>query len=143
MPGRVPDQGMGRSTRGRRIHEALAEGVRLYNLGHFFECHEVLEEVWLQEEGGDKDFLQGIIKAAAAFHHYQKGTYQGMRNLLRAARGTLRPFAPERHGVELAEFLRGLEAWIPRAQRLLAGASVPDGVAVPPLVYREEACARC
>lgn len=134
----MPDPATRRPTRPERLHRALAEGVRLYNGGRFFECHEVLEEVWLQESGEDKAFLQGLIKVAAAFHHYGQGTYEGMLSLLQAGAETLRPFAPARHGVELGDFLGRVEAWIPRARRLLASEPVEDGAALPPLVYRPE-----
>lgn len=119
-----------------RLHDALGEGVRLYNGGAFFECHEVLEEVWLEEEGDDKDFLQGIIKLAAAFHHYRKGTYKGMVDLLQAGLEHLRPFRPSRHGVELAHYLRAVEAWVPWAQRLLVGEEVEVPLRIPSLNYR-------
>lgn len=131
----MSDLEAGRAAREERLHRALAEGVRLFNQGAFFECHEVLEEVWLQETGPDKDFLQGLIKAAAAFHHFQRGTYQGMLNLLRASRDTLAPFAPARHGVELAALLTALEGWIPRARALLAEEDPGDAMALPTLRY--------
>ncbi len=124
-----------RSSRLDRLHKALEEGVSLYNSGHFFECHEVLEEIWLEEDGKDKAFLQGIIKIAAAFHHYKKGTYRGMLDLLIAGRGALEPFKPAYLGVELEHFLQAVEEWIPRASRLMSGGMRVPRHVIPSLTY--------
>ncbi len=122
-----------------RIHRALREGLDLYNAGRFFEAHEVLEDVWLVEEGEDKPFLQGLIKIAAAFVHFKKGTYQGMWDLLRGGGQLLGPYRPEHRGVELEEFLREIEKWIPWAERLLAGENLEISDPIPRLTYQPAA----
>jgi predicted metal-dependent hydrolase len=134
----VPGDEVEERERLHRLLRALEEGVRLYNSGLFFECHEVLEEAWLQEEGDDKAFLQGIIKVAAAFHHFKQGTYKGMLDLLIAGRDTLERFRPQRHGIELEEFLRAIESWIPRARSLLEGRGMEGTAEIPPLKYSAE-----
>ena len=48
---------------------ALQKGALLFNQHLFFEVHEVLEAQWLQESGDVKQFLQGLIQIAVAFHH--------------------------------------------------------------------------
>ncbi|MGH7812807.1 MAG: DUF309 domain-containing protein [Candidatus Binataceae bacterium] len=57
------------------------QGIELFNAGRFFECHEAWEEVWLRAEGGEKLFLQGMIQAAAAILHAQRGNLEGVRTL--------------------------------------------------------------
>lgn len=110
----------------------------LYNAGDFFEAHEVWEDVWLEEEGDVKAFLQGVIKIAAAFHHLSRGTYRGMWDLLIAGKNTLDPYRPAYRGVELERFLRRIERWIPRARRLLEGKPLEGEYEIPPLEYRPE-----
>ncbi|MFQ5986925.1 MAG: DUF309 domain-containing protein [Thermoplasmata archaeon] len=127
---------LSKEARRTRLHRALREGVNLYNAGRFFETHEVLEDVWLVEEGDDKTFLQGIIKIAAAFHHFRKGTYKGMRSLLQGGREMLEPFLPAHRGLELAHYLAEVEKWIPHADRLLAGETPENPGPIPPLVYQ-------
>lgn len=120
------------------VNQALREGARLYNEGQFFECHEVLEEAWLKESGPAKDFLQGLIKIAAGFHHYQKGTYRGMLDLLTAGRDTLLPYQPTFRDVELRRFLEAVRVWIGRARRLLEGGGRKATWVIPPLVLRPD-----
>lgn len=56
--------------------------ARLFNQGHFFEAHEVLEETWKQSSGADREILQGLIQVAAAMVHLQRGTRAGAEELL-------------------------------------------------------------
>ncbi|MCJ2519590.1 MAG: DUF309 domain-containing protein [Candidatus Thermoplasmatota archaeon] len=119
----------------KRIREALEKGSGLYNSGHFFECHEVLEKVWLAENGDVKVFLQGIIKIAAAFHHFRKETFRGMLDLLVAGRDLVDRFRPFYRGIELEEFLSAIDAWIPRARRLANGELSYVKVEIPHLIY--------
>ena len=49
--------------------EHFARGARLFDEGAFFEAHEVWEERWrVATDRGERDFLQGLIQVAAAFH---------------------------------------------------------------------------
>ena len=50
--------------------EQYREGLRLFNDEEFFECHEVLEELWSETVGADRKFLQGLIQAAVALFHF-------------------------------------------------------------------------
>jgi predicted metal-dependent hydrolase len=61
------------------------EGVRLFNAGLFFECHDVLEDLWSGVRGDGRDFLQGLIQVSVAFHHLGRGNAEGARSLFERA----------------------------------------------------------
>ena len=69
--------------------KALVTGQKLFNDGHFFECHEFLEEAWKQSLGWEKLMLQGLIQAAAGFHKLKMGSHAGSARLLKNAAGKL------------------------------------------------------
>ncbi len=48
------------------------EGVQLFNEERFWECHEVLEQIWHPAKGTERDIIQGLILVAAALVHAQK-----------------------------------------------------------------------
>ena len=52
--------------------EVLGEGIRLFNQERFWECHEVLEQIWHPSKGIEREIIQGLILAAAALVHAQK-----------------------------------------------------------------------
>lgn len=51
---------------GGQVEDSLEEGIECFNQGEFFQCHEVLEAVWVGEKGPDRLFYQGLIQVAVA-----------------------------------------------------------------------------
>jgi predicted metal-dependent hydrolase len=101
------------------VRDALLKGIAEFNAWRFYDCHETLEDIW-REVGskGDSatlaDFYQGIIKAAAGFHHLIRGNYRGAVNLLADTSRLLDPYRPATLGVDidrlLADVRRALDA---------------------------------
>lgn len=59
--------------------------LRLWREEEYFECHEVLELLWLAAEGNARWRYQGLIHCAVALHHMQQENWFGMaRQWLRA-----------------------------------------------------------
>jgi uncharacterized protein len=51
------------------VDDLFARGARLFDAGAFFEAHEVWETRWrAAADKGEREFLQGLIQVAAAFH---------------------------------------------------------------------------
>jgi len=90
---------------------SLAEGVRLFNAGEYFECHEVLEDLWRAERGPLKDLYQGLIKAAVAFYHAERGNFVGAVRVLERGLPQLRPYVGRYRRLDLERFVPELEAW--------------------------------
>ena len=94
------------------IHQAqFLRGIELFNREQFYECHDVIEEVWLEEVGEQRLFLQGMIQAAAAFHHYQNRKWGAARSMLRLALGKLEGAAQTERARVPEEFFAELRAW--------------------------------
>lgn len=61
------------------------QAVDLFNRERFFECHEVLEDLWRPLEAGPhKLFLQGLLQVGVGFHHLRQDNFRGAKNLLAA-----------------------------------------------------------
>ncbi len=102
---------------------ALAEGLRLYEAGKFFEAHEFWESVWLEAQEPDKTFLQGLIQVTAAFHHWKGQNPLGTALLLQAALRRLERYPARFGGVSVSRLcldirvrLGALEAGEPASQ---------------------------
>jgi len=95
-----------------RKRELFQRGIALFNRGEFFTCHEVLEEIWLEEPEEEKPFYQGIIQVAAAFHHFQRSNRAGLDSLLRGGVEKLRRFPPDHCGLNLAALMTALDPWL-------------------------------
>ena len=106
--------------------EKYLEGIRLFNEEEFFECHDVLEELWADVVGEERKFLQGLIQAAVALFHFGNENLGGARKMYNAATEKLRPYGAEYWGLNLEKLLADMEHCF---QELLdAGDTYPEGV---------------
>jgi uncharacterized protein len=92
------------------VDEWLRNGVDLIRRGEYFEAHEELEEAWRAAEPAEKDFFQGLVHVAVAWHHAGRGNRPGCERQLAKAARRLEPFAPEHRGVDVAAVLASVAA---------------------------------
>jgi predicted metal-dependent hydrolase len=88
--------------------EWFYDGIDLFNAGRFFESHEAWEHVWKRTHGDDKRFYQGLIQAAAAILHAQRGNRKGAMALYAKASEKLDGFHDVHMNLAVAEFRRAL-----------------------------------
>ncbi len=89
---------------------------RCFNEGLFYEAHDVLEELWLQDRKAEEaKYYQGLIQFAGAFVHLKKGRLKPTENLFVLSNNSLRPYPAHYMGYPLqsirehvAEYLRRL-----------------------------------
>jgi hypothetical protein len=102
----------------------IPEGVRLFNAAQFWEAHEAWEARWLDADGDEKLFLQGLIQLAAAYHHVQRGTLRGGLRLFASSREKLHKF---RDGFLSVHFEEAVVTALGQAERLRKGERIsPD-----------------
>jgi uncharacterized protein len=85
--------------------EKFEKGVELFNNRHFFECHDVIEEIWMEWRGNDRTFFQGIIHIAVGFYHLDNENFRGSRSQFSKGIAKLERFQPAYYGIELENFL--------------------------------------
>jgi predicted metal-dependent hydrolase/8-oxo-dGTP pyrophosphatase MutT (NUDIX family) len=96
----------------------LRDGLDRIQRGEYFEAHESLEDAWRAAEPAEKDFFQGLVHVAVAWHHAGRGNSPGCERQLAKAARRLEPFAPEHRGVDVAFLLRSVES---AARRVASG----------------------
>lgn len=84
----------------------LIKGIEEFNHGLFFECHETLEEIWLEEHGTDRELYQGIIQIAAGYLKWEQGVLIGAIKLWRSGLKKLEGYGPEHLGIKLEPFVQ-------------------------------------
>lgn len=80
----------------------LLAGIALFNAGEFFECHEILEDIWRAEADPVRFLYQGILQIDVGFHHLRRGNWRGAVNLLTRGIEKVRRFLPTCQGVDTA-----------------------------------------
>jgi len=69
----------------------FSRGIDLFNRAHFFDAHEVLEDVWrslphdLSSGRHLRQHVQSLVQLAVAFHHQSRGNHVGARSVLERA----------------------------------------------------------
>jgi hypothetical protein len=102
------------------MDEWLRNGLDLIRRGEYFEAHEELEEAWRAAEPAEKDFFQGLVHVAVAWHHAGRGNRPGCERQLAKAARRLELFSPEHRGVDVAAVL----ASVADAQRVVESGSL-------------------
>lgn len=75
--------------------EGLLDGIRLFNAGEYYECHESLEAIWLEEKGPIRYLYQGILQIGVGFHHLGNDNFRGARILLENGIAKIDRFQPD------------------------------------------------
>lgn len=96
---------------------ALRKGVDEFNRGLFFECHDTLEDLWSGVRGPARDFFQGLIQVAVAFHHVGNANAAGAVSMIDRALGRFRAYPARYFGFDLDAQRAELLAWRERLTR--------------------------
>jgi predicted metal-dependent hydrolase len=100
---------------GRSLDAHYLAFFACFNEQHFYEAHEVLEELWLvQRDGPNGDFYKGLIQLAGAFVHVQKGRPGPALALLTLAQKHLREFPATHQGLHQGSVLALIDTWTRR-----------------------------
>ena len=84
-----------------------------FNRGLFFEAHDVLEELWLQDKHGPNGaFYKGLIQLAGAFVHLQKDRLRPAAALFKLALANLEKYPREHERLNLAAVCQLIQKWL-------------------------------
>lgn len=84
-----------------------------FNCQKFYEAHDVLESLWLQErDGPDNNFYKALIQLAGAFVHLQKDRLKPAAALFRLSRSYLESYPNEHQGLDLNGVIGLIDHWV-------------------------------
>jgi predicted metal-dependent hydrolase len=118
--------------RGHRADPHLVGYFDCFNRGLYYEAHDVLEQLWLQDrQGPDGAFYKGLIQLAGAFVHLQKNRRGPAVALFKLALANLEKY-PARHlDLEVAEMRATAAKWIIHSQEYKADTNPLDSLTPP------------
>jgi predicted metal-dependent hydrolase len=100
------------------LPDLALRGIEEFNRGEFYECHEYLEEAWMQEPRRVRFLYQGILQVGVGFYHLQNGNWRGAAGVLRNGIERLREFEPETLGVDVRRLVRESELCLAELEEL-------------------------
>ena len=90
---------------------ALKKAIDEFNSGSYWQCHETLEKLWLNEEYPLRLFYHGLIKAAVGLLHAERRNRLGASSKLQDVVETLKPFLPRFMGINTDRLLQDMEEY--------------------------------
>ena len=95
------------------------KGIEQFNQQLFYECHETLEQIWLEEHGDERELYQGIIQVAAGYFKWEQDVPVGAAKLFRSGLSLLKPYAPRCLGLDIASFVADVGSDLGALERAL------------------------
>jgi predicted metal-dependent hydrolase len=89
--------------------ELYERGLVEFNDGRYFDCHDTLEELWMDMRGRPRRYLQGLIQAAVGLYHIYSGNLTGAYSQLTKSLEKLAEYPPSYLGVDVASLVDDLE----------------------------------
>jgi hypothetical protein len=86
--------------------ELFYVGLEEFNSGRYFEQHETLEELWLEEPRHLRRLYQGILKIGVGFYKLRLGNYRGTINHINGGIAYLQRFEDTCLGVDVARLIK-------------------------------------
>jgi len=96
----------------------VLEGIRLFNAGEFYACHEAIEHEWHAERRPVRRLYQGILQIGVGFLHALRGNYRGALLLLADGIAKTAEFAPACRGIEAGRLAVEAQACLDRLRDL-------------------------
>jgi uncharacterized protein len=94
-----------------RVDARFLKGLSLFNEGEYYECHEVIEELWLETPSEDpfRNLYKGVIQAAAAIYQFDRGILTGARGLYATCIPYLEAYLPVSMGLNVKKLVDELK----------------------------------
>ncbi|NOK63115.1 MAG: DUF309 domain-containing protein [Chloroflexi bacterium AL-W] len=92
--------------------ETYLEGIHLFNTEHYWHAHEQWEICWLASDEPEATFYKGIIQAAAALVHWQRGNPRGLELNWAKSRPKLVALPSTICGLDLASLIKTMDQFV-------------------------------
>lgn len=92
--------------------DQFREGVNLFNEGYHWEAHEAWEDVWRDQEGDAKTFVQGFVQMAAAYSFLKQGKAGSARYLFEKAVEKFLEFEHIDSGIALKPLIDSMRSFL-------------------------------
>lgn len=92
------------------VDPRFIKGLHLFNEKDYFECHEVIEDLWFETANDDpnRDLYKGVIQAAAAIYQFERNIMSGALGLHKTSVKYLRKYEPRALGLNVSRLVDGL-----------------------------------
>lgn len=106
------------------LEEAYLEYIELFNVREFYDCHEVLEDLWLDYEGPSRRYYQGLIHLASAYLLLMRGKMRGCRARFESTLAYFAEYPDVYLELDLVPLRENVKLWLARLDATEPGGCV-------------------
>ncbi|MBO9608962.1 MAG: DUF309 domain-containing protein [Paenibacillaceae bacterium] len=100
----------------RRYERLYVEFLYYFNVARdYFECHEVMEELWLEE--GRDPLCQGLLQIAVGLYHFDNGNVSGSIKLFSQGINKLQQAPETTYGIAMGKLVEQSRAYVEKLKR--------------------------
>ncbi len=119
------------------VDERFKKGLELFNEEKFFECHEVVEKLWLETKDKNRNLYKGVIQAAVALHHLKRGNLNGAEHLFKTSTRYLAKYQSRTLGLNIKKLMNDMKTCFAEVPNLkLKKKYLVDQELIPKLEWR-------
>jgi len=107
---RIPDRASLTATCRETLPPLAVSGIKKFNLGQYYACHDDLEEAWRQDDSPGRDLYRGILQVGIAYFQIERGNYRGAVKMLLRLRQWLDPLPALCRGVNVEKLISDADA---------------------------------
>jgi predicted metal-dependent hydrolase len=101
------------SFRGQELDAHYLGYFDCFNRQLFYEAHDVLEDLWLEDKHGPSGaFYKGLIQLAGAFVHLQKDRLRPAAALFKLAQANLEKYSGLHERLDIAAVITLIQTWL-------------------------------
>lgn len=101
----------------RGYEELYVAFIYYFNIERdYFECHEVMEALWLEE--GRNPIFQGLLQIAVGLYHHRNGNVSGSIKLFSQGIAKLEAQPDILHGIRLQKLVEDARVYVEKLHRL-------------------------
>ncbi len=94
----------------KSLPKLVRQGIKDFNQGLYFECHETLEDAWNEEKGTVRLLYQGILQIAVGYLHITRQNWRGAVKVLERGIPKAAHFRPTCQGIDVADVVAQAQA---------------------------------
>ncbi|MCC6865852.1 MAG: DUF309 domain-containing protein [Ignavibacteria bacterium] len=84
----------------------LISAINKFNKQEYFECHEILEDIWFDVHDNTKDLYRGLLHFATALYHLNKKNIRGTLLQLEKAIERLKDYNNFVNGIDVPKVIK-------------------------------------
>jgi hypothetical protein len=124
-----------------KLDSNICEGLRLFNEGFYFECHEALETAWRAETGPTRELYQGILQAAVCYYHIVRTNYSGALKMCERSLNRLSKWPDVMLGIHVGQLRNDLASTAERLGGMIHNSNMENAEwRLKPIIYNHALC---